>query len=181
MIRTLIATALLAASSTAAAVTVDFEDYTGPLTAIPGPVSSTGFTFSGTGNPNPIAMADSFVGSSGIALLYCPGCEITMTADSGDAFSLLSADLQNSGSGTIDVIGFYSGGGSIQATLSPGSGFSNFSFGAGWNNLSSLRFVGDFSGLGAGIDTVEVNVVPIPAAVWLFASSLGLLGWLRRD
>ena len=24
------------------------------------------------------------------------------------------------------------------------------------------------------------SVVPIPAAVWLFASGLGLLGWLRR-
>jgi hypothetical protein len=30
------------------------------------------------------------------------------------------------------------------------------------------------------IDNVTVNVVPIPAAVWLFASGLGLLGWLRR-
>lgn len=27
---------------------------------------------------------------------------------------------------------------------------------------------------------VGVGVVPIPAAVWLFGSALGLLGWLRR-
>ena len=26
----------------------------------------------------------------------------------------------------------------------------------------------------------QVNVVPIPAAVWLFGSALGLLGWMRR-
>lgn len=26
----------------------------------------------------------------------------------------------------------------------------------------------------------DVSVVPVPAAVWLFASALGLLGWMRR-
>ena len=30
-------------------------------------------------------------------------------------------------------------------------------------------------------DTITLNVViPVPAAVWLFASALGMLGWLRR-
>ena len=25
-----------------------------------------------------------------------------------------------------------------------------------------------------------INVVPVPAAVWLFGSALGMMGWLRR-
>ncbi|MBT8443858.1 MAG: VPLPA-CTERM sorting domain-containing protein [Gammaproteobacteria bacterium] len=28
--------------------------------------------------------------------------------------------------------------------------------------------------------TVEAQVIPVPAAVWLFGSALGLLGWMRR-
>jgi hypothetical protein len=27
---------------------------------------------------------------------------------------------------------------------------------------------------------IDVNVVPVPAAVWLFGSGLGLLAWVRR-
>jgi len=26
----------------------------------------------------------------------------------------------------------------------------------------------------------DVSAVPVPAAVWLFGSALGLLGWMRR-
>jgi hypothetical protein len=31
-----------------------------------------------------------------------------------------------------------------------------------------------------GYDNIQINVVPIPAAVWLFASALAGLGWIRR-
>lgn len=46
----------------------------------------------------------------------------------------------------------------------------NFYIGFTSNNLPA------FSGA-VGID---VNVVPVPAAVWLFGSAMGLLGWVRR-
>jgi hypothetical protein len=39
----------------------------------------------------------------------------------------------------------------------------------------------NFSGpAGFGLDGVSLTAVPIPAAVWLFGSGLGLLGWFRR-
>lgn len=31
-----------------------------------------------------------------------------------------------------------------------------------------------------GLVGVEITAVPVPAAVWLFGSALGMLGWLRR-
>jgi hypothetical protein len=34
-----------------------------------------------------------------------------------------------------------------------------------------------FEGVGLVINPV---VIPVPAAVWLFGSALGLLGWMRR-
>jgi hypothetical protein len=29
-------------------------------------------------------------------------------------------------------------------------------------------------------DWISPSIVPVPAAVWLFGSALGLLGWMRR-
>jgi len=34
--------------------------------------------------------------------------------------------------------------------------------------------------LGEAFGTGSFGVVPVPAAVWLFGSALGLLGWVRR-
>ncbi len=45
----------------------------------------------------------------------------------------------------------------------------------GFQNTAS-----NYQGSGVFYDNVNVNVVPIPAAVWLFGSGLGLLGWMRR-
>ena len=40
---------------------------------------------------------------------------------------------------------------------------------------------GDITGADAGMALVvaDASVIPVPAAVWLFASALGLLGWVR--
>jgi hypothetical protein len=60
-----------------------------------------------------------------------------------------------------------------------------------WNEsifLDSSDYVGGSCGDCGGIflrallrgDVQSIQVVPVPAAVWLFGSALGLLGWLRR-
>ena len=51
-----------------------------------------------------------------------------------------------------------------------------------WTDLIRVEFIVPTAGFNIGfLDNVVVdNVVPIPAAVWLFGSGLGLLGWFSR-
>jgi hypothetical protein len=58
---------------------------------------------------------------------------------------------------------------------------------ADFTNLESVQFIYELddpfelNGRLSRLTQISVStVVPIPAAVWLFASSLGLLGWMRR-
>jgi hypothetical protein len=73
----------------------------------------------------------------------------------------------------------------IQSTRSNYWSSTEFNAGNRWN----FRFlVGDQGGLSEGgiqiaawaVHDGNVGMVPVPAAVWLFGSALGLLGWLRR-
>lgn len=54
----------------------------------------------------------------------------------------------------------------------------------GWNGqLLQFGFqntASNFEDSGVFYDNVNLSIVPIPAAVWLFASGLGMLGWMRR-
>lgn len=63
--------------------------------------------------------------------------------------------------------------------------------GTGLNGADLLEFVatGLSDGLGPNLDNITltenktpaVNAVPVPAAVWLFSSALGFLGFMRRS
>lgn len=178
MFRSVLFAALCAGSLAAQAATIDFEDYTGPEGPVPSPFSSGGFTFIGTGNINTLVVSDLLGGTN--SLLFCPGCEVVMSESAGSGFALNQLELQNSGSSTIDIVGTYGNGVTVQTTVDPGNGFSTIQFDSAWEGLISVRFVGDASGFGSGLDNINVDVVPVPAAVWLFASGLGLLGFARR-
>ncbi len=50
------------------------------------------------------------------------------------------------------------------------------------NEVGNYQYAITVSRAGFGVDVIamEVNVIPIPAAVWLFGSALGFLGWTHR-
>jgi hypothetical protein len=66
-----------------------------------------------------------------------------------------------------------------------GFGWRTLQFGPEWSGISKLTYnpQEDYfeSGTFAYLDNVKLNVVPIPAAVWLFGSALLGLGWLRKS
>ena len=110
---------------------------------------------------------------------------ITIERSDGQNFSLLSMDYGSDAVITIQNIFGYDSGGSIVATagLYPGD---EFIFGTdNWLDVSSVVITGvdpsDYLGGEFWVTTVVAgNVVPIPAAAWLFGSALVGLGWLRR-
>jgi hypothetical protein len=61
-----------------------------------------------------------------------------------------------------------------------GAGVSSFDLN-GWTQLVGGTSVVTISGVaGVAYEEISITAVPIPAAVWLFGSALGGLGWFRR-
>ena len=49
-----------------------------------------------------------------------------------------------------------------------------------WNGTTLVMSNASSAVAGYGITLVKQAAIPVPAAVWLFGSALGLLGWVRR-
>jgi hypothetical protein len=185
--RLLITSIFLLASVTAhsASVTIDFEELapTGSYPTIPGPIISQDFSFS---------TEDGFLitqlgGDPSQRLYYCPTCTLTMDNASGDDFRLTSLDFFAGGvdaGESITLTGYYAGGGTITTALINSGPTQTYLFGAEWDGLEQIVISApDTLGFGTSVDNIVINgapIVPIPAAVWLFGSGLGLLGWFRR-
>jgi hypothetical protein len=193
----IIAVTLLAAASflspaiQAAPVTIDFEEFNvgdaGGL-FLP-PLQSQGYDISGSVVTVPAEIligtntgTKSFGGTVSGAT-GGPGLGFTIAAlferTDGGAFAIHSLDLllETDPLGFTSITGSLSGGGAANLGVPVGSG--------DWLNLESLSFFAEsnpngFGGATIEIDNVVVSAVPIPAAVWLFGSGLGLLGWFRR-
>lgn len=102
---------------------------------------------------------------------------ITMESVSGAAFSLSSFDSAGYYTlGGINLTGYLAEGGTVQTNLEYGGNWSTLDLDNTWQNLLQVEF--QAAGTPTVIDNIIASqVVPIPAAAWLFGSALlGLLG-----
>ncbi len=93
--------------------------------------------------------------------------DITALLLAGDPFATLTEGSQN------NLFAFLAE--DSPGIVSPGGAFDPAAVG-------NYQYAITVSRAGFAVDTVamEVNVIPIPAAVWLFGSALGFLGWTHR-
>jgi len=190
---------LVAGSAAAAPLTIDFEDQTvsGGLFPVDAPEIGIvdGFRFyrpdgmnqGGWINP---AIVPSTGNDSSVALNWCDETcggtgTVAMEVAGGGRFDLVGFDFStyvSDGSTTMDVIGYRTNGGTFNASLLVPIGKDWNTTVFNWTNLSRVEFIVPTEAFNIGFidDVVVNNVVPIPAAVWLFGSGLGLLCWFRR-
>lgn len=100
----------------------------------------------------------------------------------GDAVDAIVAELNSAGalfageSASLDDINFYVPYGLVSGNSQNAWGKWEVNQGSMWVNLGPIQWNANTSNL----VYATFSVVPVPGAVWLFGSALGLLGWLRR-
>jgi hypothetical protein len=109
---------------------------------------------------------------------------ISLAGDGGEVFELLSLDASSlyNLSGQLTLTGTLSGGGSVQQVLNLNNALTTYGI-TGMTGLSALNISFDGATYDApyDLDNIQMNVVPLPAGIWLMGSALvGLAGWQRR-
>jgi hypothetical protein len=109
---------------------------------------------------------------------------ISLYDDLGRQFDLLALDASavTNATGQITVTGTKFGGGTVSQVVSLTGSLATYSF-SGMTDLASLSISFDGGDYYApfDMDNIQLSVIPIPAAVWMFASALGALGWRSRN
>jgi hypothetical protein len=194
---------LFFSSASLQAAVVTFEDLAPIPPVLPGnlfSVSSGGYVFStqeDSDGLNGLAIQDDGPTGNFLQLYTFPelwGPTLEITHSSGQAFELVSLDI-----GTIpdwlvsdaSIRGYDSIGNEIAAAelFDYTSGWVSYVFDDDWNAVHRVVLerpvvncsfcpIPQYADL--FLDNLTVNVVPIPAAVWLFGSALAGLGWFRR-
>ncbi len=118
-------------------------------------------------------------GSAQCDFQSCGPLIIVMERDDGGAFALHDVDITLSSA--------FGSTGSVVDGYMIGGGLASGAIGApDWLNIDRVEFfvvsftTSQFDTIGITLDNVAVSAVPVPGALWLLGSGLGLLGWLRR-
>jgi len=175
---------ILASTATnAATVLIDFDEVT-PQFNTEGSISVTskGYDFLAhtilAGGPPEAGVSSAGIYAEGDCFAWGPGCgaQVSMERVDNEVFSIHSFVISL---GPVEYVGTLSGGAAADLSGAIGTG--------DWLQLEkfwALSFCpqgpfgcGEYS---IRLDDITVSAVPIPAAVWLFGSGLGLLGWIRR-
>lgn len=108
---------------------------------------------------------------------YCKAGGFSFERADGAAFAVESANIfawSFDGGRLFDISGVTGNGTNVQLSLN--------TIGTGdWLNLRSFQVgINGADTFSITADNIVVSAVPVPAAVWLFASGLGVLGWIKR-
>ncbi|MGI9307686.1 MAG: hypothetical protein ACR2P6_00410 [Gammaproteobacteria bacterium] len=171
----------------AAPVTIDFEEYVGDVAdfdpVLPNTPLAQGFIL----DPDPgnlLWLNGSGPSPTSVGLLS-DGPGATFTHAGGLAFDLLSIDIAYIQPGLHDfnISATLAGGGTVSSLVTynfPDIDYQTYTDTALFTGITSLTISPGEQAPFFAMDNITVNVVPIPAAFWLFGSGLVALRWLRR-
>ena len=188
----------LATSGTALAgpVTMDFEDTLPTYFNLPS-YSENGFTLTSDTPDSTLIDVNNIVrqnigvfsgGTNSQTLFWGANGQTStlgLTNDGGLRFDVLSIDASSvyNAAGVLTLTGTkYAGGGIVTEDIVLNGSLSTYAV-TNMIGITDLEISFDGATYDApyDLDNINMNVIPIPAAVWLFGSGLlGLAGWSRR-
>jgi len=193
--RTIFLTVLLLVGGAAQAVTIDFNDTLPTFFGLE-TYSEDGFTLTSNVPDGTLIDDDNLVrgalgtpgtGTDSQALFWGENgsdSTISIVNDLGSQFNLIRLDVSSmaNAAGELTLTGTYSGGSQVSQLLTLNSSLTTYNI-SGFTNIVGLDISFDGSTYGSpyDVDNIKVNIVPVPAAVWLFVSALGALGWRTRS